>query len=56
MFAKRFVVALAVLAVVLLLAGCRTRCCKSNSVSSAPPCCPAPGSALPPGALPPAGF
>jgi hypothetical protein len=57
MFAKRLILALAALAVVLPLAGCRHRCCKSNSVSSAPPCCPAPGGALPPpGVLPPSGF
>jgi hypothetical protein len=56
MFAKRFALALAALALMLPLTGCRNnRCCKSNSVSSAPPCCPAPG-ALPPGSLPPAGF
>ena len=54
MFAKRFILALAALAVVLPLAGCRhNRCCnKSASVSSAPPCCPT----APPGVLPPAGF
>lgn len=48
---KRFVLAAAVLALVLPFAGgCRHRCCKSNSVSQAPPgCCPT----LPPGSLPP---
>ncbi|HYH66225.1 MAG TPA: hypothetical protein VD866_16145 [Urbifossiella sp.] len=56
MFAKRLVLALAALAVMIPLTGCRNnRCCKSNSVSAAPSCCPAPG-ALPPGVLPPAGF
>ncbi len=57
MFAKRLILALAALAVVLPLTGCRSnRCCKSSTVSAAPPCCPAPGGALPPGVLPPAGF
>ena len=57
MFAKRFALALAAFALILPLTGCRhNRCCsKSNTVSAAPPCCPAPG-ALPPGSLPPAGF
>jgi hypothetical protein len=56
MFAKRIALALALVAMLLPLTGCRgNRCCKSSSVSSATPCCPAPG-ALPPGVLPPSGF
>jgi hypothetical protein len=57
MFAKRLVIALAVLALTVPLNGCRgNRCCKSSSVSSAPPCCPSGPGLAPPTVLPPSGF
>jgi hypothetical protein len=52
MFTNRFLIVVAALAALSPLTGCRNTCCKSNSVSRAPACCPTappPPSVLPPG-------
>lgn len=58
MFAKRLILTLAALAVILPFAtGCRAnRCCKSSTISAAPPCCPGGPGLPPPSVLPPSQF
>lgn len=52
MLTKRFLFVLAALAALTPLTGCRSRCCKSDSISRAPACCPT-SPQLPPSVLPP---